>query len=151
LSLLQSQCKRTNPVQKKASQKSDSSPCAVEKRDHLPRESKLKPVNRYGDDTGGDNKRKRKQWVGKLGRHDPLEEFGFAAAKKRRASPVKYTEEEEEWEDEIVDVTDDMEEVVEDVDDSDIFFEPDTEQYKFLFPLVKQMKLTNALLKENNK
>ncbi len=140
----------TNPVQKKASQKPDSSPSAVEKRDRLPHELKLKPVNHYGDDTGGDNKRKRKQRVGKLGRHDPCEEFVFGAAKKRRASPVKYTEEEEKWEDKVVDVTDDMEEVVEDVDDSDIFFKPDTEQYKFLFPLVKQMKITNALLKENN-
>jgi len=141
----------TNPVQKKASQKPDSSPSAVEKHYCLPCESKLKPVNCYGDDTGGDNKRKRKQRVGKLGRRDPCEEFGFGAAKKRRASPVKYTEEEEEWEDEVVDVTNDMEEVVEDIDDSNIFFELDTEQYKFLFPLVKQMKLTNALLKENNK
>ena len=91
--------------------------------------------------------------MGKVGRRDPREEFGFGAAKKRRASPVNYTEEEEEWEeDEVVDVTEDTEEVLEDDDDSDMFFEPDTEQYKFLFPLiVKQMKITNALLKENNK
>ncbi len=88
----------TNPVQKKASQKPDSSPSAIEKHDHLPHESKLKPVDHHGDDTGGDNKRKRKQKVGKLGRHDPHEEFGFGAAKKRRASPVKHSEEEEEEE-----------------------------------------------------
>ncbi len=75
--------------------------------------------------------------MGKVGRRDPHEEFGFGAAKKRRASPVL------------------TEEVVEDVDDSDILFKPDTDTYKFLFPLLKQMKITNALLKvllkENNK
>ncbi len=138
----------TSLVHKKASQKPDSSPSAVKKCYLLPHESKLKSVDRYGDDTGGDNKRKRKQQVGKVGRHDPREEFGFGAAKKRRASPVEYTEEEEEWEDEVMDGTEDTEEVVEDVDDSDIFFKPDTKEYKFLVTLLKQMKLTNVLLKE---
>ncbi len=91
-----------NPVQKKASQKPDSTPSAVKKCDHLSCESKLKPANHYGNDTGGDNKRKRKQWVGKVGRCDPHEEFGFGSVKKRRASPVKHTEEEEEWEEDEV-------------------------------------------------
>ncbi len=64
--------------------------------------------------------------MGIIGRCDPQEEFGFGASKKIRASHTKDTEEDEWEEDEVVDITDDIEEDVEAVDDGGILFDPST-------------------------
>ena len=85
--------------------KKPTSPASLErKRETLPRQSKEKPLERYADE--GAAVSKRKQRVGKPGRRDPREEFGYGGVKKKRAPAEKYDEDEEEWEDE--DVVDDV-------------------------------------------
>ncbi len=70
------------------------------KRETLPRQSKEKPLERYADE--GAAVSKMKKCVGKPGRRDPREEFGYGGLKKKRAPAEKYNEDEEEWEDEDV-------------------------------------------------
>ncbi len=81
--------------------KQPTSPTALErKRETLPCQSKEKPFDHYADEGAAVSKRKKR--VGKPGRRDPREEFGYGGVKKKRAPTEKYDEDEEEWEDEDV-------------------------------------------------
>ena len=89
--------------------KKPTSPASLErKRETLPRQSKEKPLERYADEGAAVSKRKKR--VGKPGRRDPREEFGYGGVKKKRAPAEKYDEDEEEWEDEDVVVLSDADE-----------------------------------------
>jgi len=103
--------------------KKPTSPASLErKRETLPRQSKEKPLERYADE--GAAVSKRKQRVGKPGRRDPREEFGYGGVKKKRAPAEKYDEDEEEWEDEDVVVLSDADEERDEEDE--ILFERHT-------------------------
>jgi hypothetical protein len=63
--------------------KQPASPASLEwKRETLPRQSKEKPLERYADE--GAAVSKRKKHVGKPGRRDPREEFGYGGVKKKK-------------------------------------------------------------------
>ncbi len=99
------------PVQKRAVevQKAVAEQSVQKKSAQNPATSQ-KAIDRYADEGGAVSKREKR--VGKPGRWDhheefvyggvKNEEFVYGGVKKRRAPPVKYAEEEEEWEDEDV-------------------------------------------------
>lgn len=103
--------------------KKPTSPASLErKRETLPRQSKEKPPERYADEGAAVSKRKKR--VGKPGRRDPREEFGYGGVKKKKAPAEKYDEDEEEWEDEDVVVLSDADEERDEEDE--ILFERHT-------------------------
>jgi hypothetical protein len=58
------------------------------KRETLPHQSKEKPLERYADEGAAVSKRKKR--VGKPGRRDPREEFGYGGVKKKK-KPLRST------------------------------------------------------------
>jgi hypothetical protein len=123
----------------------------------LPRQSKEKLVDCYADEHAAVSKRKKR--VGKPGRRDPHEEFGYGGVKKKRAPTENYEEDEEEWEDEDVVVTEDVAvtgdvallsnetDAEEDNEDDGILFEKHT---NLLMPFMKKMNVLIGLAKTSN-
>ncbi len=119
--------------------KQPTSPAALEwKRETLPRQSKEKPLDHYADEGAAVSKRKKR--VGKPGRLDPWEEFGYGGVKKKRAPAEKYDEDEEEWEDDDVVVLSDHGESYADKEQEGIYVSISyTQEYNLLLPVLKKL------------